>query len=305
MTSSTQVLFGGLPLNVAISEPVLNTGLSGGGSGSGSGSGGSNSGGGSSGSGNSGSGTGSGSCICPPNAGNGIGSIQQGQNPIPVVALAPLPAFVAVVMGVGGVILADVTNPAHRDVVWGVNITSVTAGQTASVIWGGPVVNTINGTGGWNFVVNQPVYISAGGVLTQVPPTTGWVLPVGFALSQNTLQLFPSRAVPPSASLNAPVVSVLTFSPNVNADFNAADVYDLTLTGNTVLSLSNGVDGRVVSLRVHQDGTGARAITLDTDIVPGTAYTPVPGTPNATAIYQFQYQGATDKYVCLSAVTYA
>jgi hypothetical protein len=175
----------------------------------------------------------------------------------------------------------------------------------ASVIWGGPIVNTINGTGGWNFVINQPVYIAAGGVLQQVPPTTGWVLPVGFALSQNTVQLFPSRAVPPSASLNAPVVSVLTFSPNVNADFNAANVFDLTLTGNTILSLSNGVDGRVVTFRIRQDGTGGRAITLDTDIIPGTAYTPVPSTPNATAIFQFQYQGATDTYVCLSAATYA
>lgn len=289
--TSTNVLFGGLPLNVSISEPVLNTGL-GGNSGGGSGTGGAC------------ATPATGSCVCPTVPGNGIGAIQQGQNPVPVVALAPLPAFVAVVMGIGGVILADITNPAHRDVVWGINVTSVTAGQLASVIWGGPVVNTINGTGGWNFVVNQPVYIGAGGVLTQVPPATGWVLPVGFALSQNTVHLFPARAVPLSASLSAPIVSVLTFSPNVVADFNDADVYDLTLTGNTILSISNGIDGRVVTFRVYQDGTGGRSMVLDTDIEPGSVYTPLLAAAGSQAIYQFQYQGASGKYICISATTF-
>lgn len=283
---TTNVLFGGLPINVSITQPTLNTGLS--------------------------STTPSGtscstggtpvtnSCVCPTNPGNGIGTIQQGQNPVPVVALVPLQAFVAVVQSVGGVILANINDPAHRDVVWGVTLNSVTAGQIASVVWGGPVVNTINGTGGWNFVLNQPVYVGANGVLTQTAPVTGWVQPVGFALSQNTIQLFPARAVPPSASLSAPVVSVLTFSPNVVADFNAAGVFDLVLTDDTTLSMSNGVDGREVVFRIRQNATGGNVLTLDTDVIGGSAYTPLPTTANAQAIYKFQYQGASGTYVCLS-----
>jgi hypothetical protein len=296
---TTNVLFGGLPINVAISVPPMNTGLTPGSSG-GSGSGGSS---GSSSGNNPGGGTG-GACICPLTPGNGIGSIYQGQNPVAVVALAPLPAFVAVVMSSGGVVLADTTNPAHRDIVWGINVTSVGTGQIASVIWGGPVVNNINGTGGWNFVTNQPVYIGANGALTQMPPTTGWALPVGFALSMNTLNLFPARSVAPSASLNAPRVSVLAFSPNTQLDFNAAEVFDLVLASNTILSMNNGVDGRTIVLRVRQDATGGRAMTLDTDIVAGASYLSIPGAPGSQARYVFQYDGATGLYICLSATTF-
>lgn len=121
--TTQNVLFGGLPVNVAISTPVMNSGL-GGGSQSG--------------------GCGSpapapapqvpASCLCPLTPGNGIGAIQQGQNPMPIVALVPLPAFVAVVMGIGGVTVADVNVPAHRDVVLGVSLVSVAAGQVGSIL---------------------------------------------------------------------------------------------------------------------------------------------------------------------------
>jgi hypothetical protein len=292
----TNVLFGGLPLNVAITEPVLNSGYGSSGSGGGNVGGGSTTGGGNM---NNGA-----NCICPSIPGNGIGAIYNGQNPVPVVALAPLPAFVAVVMGVGGVILADITVPAHRDIVWGVNTTSVNAGQLASVIWGGPVVNNINGTGGWNFVFNQPVYVTAGGVLSQTPPVTGWVDPIGFALSMNTVQLFPARVVPLSVSLNPPVVATLPFSTNVVVNLAAASVFDLVLTGNTTLSFAGGVDGRIVTLRIAQGTGGAHAITLDTNVVPGTAYTPVPPSATGAARYQIQYDGASGKYVVLSSTTF-
>lgn len=291
----TQVLFGGLPLNVAISTPVLNA--SGGYSpqagcppapGS-----------------NTGGGTGTNPCDCLLAPGNGIGPLYNGQNPVPVAALAPLPAYVAVVMGVGGVTTADVTNPAHRDVVWGVNTAPVLAGQMASVVWGGPVVNNINGTGGWNWVVNQPVYVVAGGALSQTPPATGWVDPVGFALSMNTLHLFPARTIPLSVSLGAPVVAVLPYAASVVVPFGGAGVFDLVLTGNVVLGFSGGVDGRIVTLRIAQGTGGAHAVTLDTNVVPTSAYVPVPPGATGVARYSVQYDGATGKYVVLSATTYS
>lgn len=293
----SNVLFGGLPLNVAISVPPMNTGLIPNGF---PGTGGNVLGGG-------------GNCIppsslppapcCPLAPGNGIGQIFQGQNPVSVVALAPLPAFVMVVMGTGGVVLADITNPAHRDVVWGINIASVNSGQLASIVWAGPVVNNINGTGGWNWVVNEPVYVAANGVLSQTPPATGWVLAIGFALSMNTLNLFPSRASASTAANNAPRVSVLPFSANVNLDFSAAEVFDLTLTGSTVLSMNGGIDGRTIVLRVSQDATGNRVMNLDTDIITGSGYTPVPASGGSRARYTFQYDGATASYVCTGSVT--
>lgn len=302
--STTNVLFGGLPLNVAISVPPMNSNI--GGAGNGSNTGGMGSGGAGNGSGNGGSNPGNplASCVCPLTPGNGFGVVYQGQNPVAVVALVPLQAFTAVVQGVGGVTLADPANPAHRDIVWGINTMPVMAGQMASVVWGGPVVNPVPGTGGWNFVLNLPVYVGTDGGLTQSPPATGWVRPMGFALSQNTIYLNAVRPGTVGSSVQAPIVGILSFSPNVVIDHNAADVFDLTLTGNTVLSINNGVDGRAITLRIKQDATGGRAITLDTDIVPGSAYVPVPAPGGSQGRYVFQFDGATARYICLSAMTF-
>lgn len=285
--TTQNVLFGGLPINVAITTPVMNSGL-GGGSQSG--------------------GCGSpapapapqvpASCLCPLTPGNGIGAIQQGQNPMPIVALVPLPAFVAVVMGIGGVTVADVNVPAHRDVVLGVSLVSVAAGQVGSILWGGPVVNNINGTGGWNFVANEPVYIGNNGVLTQVPPATGWVQPVGFAISMNTVQLFPARAVPPSASLNAPVVEMVPFASNVVLGFDDADVFDLTLTNDSVLSFTGGIDGREITLRVTQGTVGGHLLSAGTNVI--GLPTPANTNMNSRDVYKFQFDGANGQYICVS-----
>lgn len=285
--TTQNVLFGGLPINVAITTPVMNSGL-GGGAQSG--------------------GCGSpapapapqvpASCLCPLTPGNGIGAIQQGQNPMPIVALVPLPAFVAVVMGIGGVTVADVNVPAHRDVVLGVSLVSVAAGQVGSILWGGPVVNNINGTGGWNFVANEPVYIGNNGVLTQVPPATGWVQPVGFAISMNTVQLFPARAVPPSASLNAPVVEMVPFASNVVLGFDDADVFDLTLTNDSVLSFTGGIDGREITLRVTQGTVGGHLLSAGTNVI--GLPTPTNTNMNSRDVYKFQFDGANGQYICVS-----
>jgi hypothetical protein len=285
--TTQNVLFGGLPVNVAISTPVMNSGLGGG---------------------YQSGGCGSpapapapqvpASCLCPLTPGNGIGAIQQGQNPMPIVALVPLPAFVAVVMGIGGVTVADVNVPAHRDVVLGVSLVSVAAGQVGSILWGGPVVNNINGTGGWNFVANEPVYIGNNGVLTQVPPATGWVQPVGFAISMNTVQLFPARAVPPSASLNAPVVEMVPFASNVVLGFDDADVFDLTLTNDSVLSFTGGIDGREITLRVTQGTVGGHLLSAGTNVI--GLPTPANTNMNSRDVYKFQFDGANGQYICVS-----
>jgi hypothetical protein len=285
--TNQNVLFGGLPVNVAISTPVMNSGLGGG---------------------YQSGGCGSpapapapqvpASCLCPLTPGNGIGAIQQGQNPMPIVALVPLPAFVAVVMGIGGVTVADVNVPAHRDVVLGVSLVSVAAGQVGSILWGGPVVNNINGTGGWNFVANEPVYIGNNGVLTQVPPATGWVQPVGFAISMNTVQLFPARAVPPSASLNAPVVEMVPFASNVVLGFDDADVFDLTLTNDSVLSFTGGIDGREITLRVTQGTVGGHLLSAGTNVI--GLPTPANTNMNSRDVYKFQFDGANGQYICVS-----
>ena len=242
-------------------------------------------------------------CVCPFTPGNGIAPINQTQNPIPVVALVPVPAFVAVVMGIGGMLLADVLAPAQRNHVLGINVLSVAGGQIGSVAWSGPVVNDINGSGGWNFVLNQPVYIGMNGTLTQTPPTSGWIDAVGFAISQNSIML--RSAADQGLEMQAPAVAVVPFSANVVLDFNAASVFDLTLTGNTVLSISNGVDGRTITVRVAQDVVGGRALSLDSDVVASAAYAPPAASGGSRAVYQIQYRATNSTYEIISSATFA
>ena len=212
------------------------------------------------------------------------------------MALAPLQAFTAVVMGFGGVTFADVTNPAHRDTVLGVTMCSVAGGQLATVAWGGPIVNTLGGSAGWNFLPNHPVYVGEHGELTQTAPHIGWVLPVGFALSSCAIMLYPARAVPPSATLNAPIVSMLSFGPNLLIDTDTADVFDLTLTGNTAINMIGGIDGRIITLRVVQGTTGGHMIAFGPKIANDF---PQSTGANSTATYQVQYKASTDQYIVI------
>ena len=285
MHGTQNVLFGGLPLNVSVSAPVLNAGANA--------------------SAQTGCGTpttpvtGADACGCVVQPGNGIAAIHQGQNPFPAVALAPLAAFCAVVFGVGGVKLADVGVPANRDVVVGIVTNSPLVGQLATVAWGGPVVNTLLGTGGWNFVLNQPVYIGADGVITQTAPTVGWVKEIGIAIASNTIMLNLVEAAG-SSTPGVPLVSVVPTSANLVLDHDAADVFDVTLADPTTLDFTGGIDGRSVTLRIKQDSIGGNSLTLASGHFVGTIT--VPGTANAYVQATVGFDGATGKYVITNVV---
>jgi hypothetical protein len=233
-------------------------------------------------------------------AGNGNQITEQGQNPIVALALEPLPAFCAVAQGIGGIRLADITQPADRDTFLGVVVNSTVGGQAAQYVWGGPVVNTLVGIGGWNFLVNQPVYVAADSTLTQTQPVSGWSDPVGFAIASNAILLWPAKGQVSGASLLGPTVQVVSFASVINVDTRVADVFDLTLTGDATLNLQNGQDGRIITLRIKQDGVGLHDLTVPINI--GGLFVPPLSTPMDETHYQFQYNGALDRFVCVSSV---
>lgn len=63
------------------------------------------------------------------------------------------------------------------------------------------------------------------------------------------------RELPASSATDRPAVAV-GYAAAVTLDCDSADVFDVTLTGNTTISLSGGVDGRLVVLRITQGGAG-------------------------------------------------
>ncbi len=58
--------------------------------------------------------------------------------------------------------------------------------------------------------------------------------------------------------------STVTLDCAVNSDFT------VTLTGNVTLALTGGSDGQRILVRIIQDGTGSRLLTLDTMVRLGT-----------------------------------
>jgi hypothetical protein len=65
-------------------------------------------------------------------------------------------------------------------------------------------------------------------------------------------------------------VGSAAYAATVTFDTSVKDIYDVTLTGNVVFAFSNGVDGKVTRIRVRQDATGGRLLTLASGVRLGT-----------------------------------
>jgi hypothetical protein len=87
---------------------------------------------------------------------------------------------IAVVNGV--VQYADNSLLGHLDMVVGVAANGASAGGTVSIQNGGTLVNA-----GWAFDTSKPVFLGTSGMLTQTPPSTGFVQVIGVPISATQL----------------------------------------------------------------------------------------------------------------------
>ena len=245
-----------------------------------------------------------GNCGCPSQVacgvpGNGLGSFLPGDNTFPVFAVSAVQAFHAVVIDAGGAIHATNADPQHQNYVVGVAVTAGSTTVPANVCWGGPVTNTLTGTGGWNFTLWSPVYLGTNGQLTQTLPSSGFVQVVGIAISANTIFVLPRGQY----SASAPTVRVRTlpYATTVNLDFDTTDIANIVLTGPVTFTASGGYDGQRVTLRVQQDATGNRVWTLDTMFSTSgfLAFTPSLGSGDIDVL-TFEYVSSQSKYVLIS-----
>lgn len=88
-----------------------------------------------------------------------------------------------IVVSIGSQIdYADNTNPTHASIVTGIT--------TQAVLAGNPVEVTISGEvseGSWNWTLNQPIFLTANGLMTQTAPPTGFLLQVGYPTSATSM----------------------------------------------------------------------------------------------------------------------
>lgn len=84
----------------------------------------------------------------------------------------------------GQIIHASNLNPSHVYSILGIAITGGIYGQYATVQYTGVITDP-----SWNWDHGYPVYLSEGGVLTQIQPTEGFIYQVGYATTPHELAL--------------------------------------------------------------------------------------------------------------------
>ena len=83
-----------------------------------------------------------------------------------------------------GIRYADASDTLNADATLGITAGAALAGAAVFVVTHGVMVE-----GSWNWTPRDPVYLGAGGALTQTPPATGLVLVVAIALTATSIEV--------------------------------------------------------------------------------------------------------------------
>lgn len=89
-----------------------------------------------------------------------------------------------VALSSGLAVHCDNTISAHSRSTLGISEEATSQGFAASIVTAGEVINI-----GWSLTVDAPVYASTSGDITQVVPTTGFLLKIGIALSATSISV--------------------------------------------------------------------------------------------------------------------
>ena len=102
------------------------------------------------------------------------------------------------------------------------------------------------------------------------------------------------------------VMNLGDVSSTVSTDADTGQIFDVRLTGNVTLSNpTNPTNGVTLRWRIKQDGSGGRAVTLDTTFqIPSSATSPLPFStaPDTTDLLAATYNSATDKWDIIAFV---
>lgn len=92
--------------------------------------------------------------------------------------------------GAGDAYYADSTDLTHVDRVLGMTSGAASLGGSVGIQILGEIIEV-----SWSWTLNQPIFLSTSGQLTQTAPTTGFSLVVGFPITSTSMVLSIQRAV--------------------------------------------------------------------------------------------------------------
>jgi hypothetical protein len=82
----------------------------------------------------------------------------------------------------GQAIYADCSTPAHAHKVLGITTGAASSGAAVTIRTRGEITE-----GSWAWTLDLPIFLSTSGLLTQTPPTSGFVARIGFPMSATTI----------------------------------------------------------------------------------------------------------------------
>jgi hypothetical protein len=89
-----------------------------------------------------------------------------------------------------GAVYADPANPAHADALLGLTTGAALAGDQVTVMVAGEIVEP-----SWSWTPGMPLFVTASGLLSHTPPSTGWVQMVALAVTATRILLSPRQSV--------------------------------------------------------------------------------------------------------------
>lgn len=92
----------------------------------------------------------------------------------------------------GELFLADSVDVGTSYTVIGMTLNAVNAGEQPNILFEGPYIDS---GWSWNMASDVSLFLGANGLITQTPPTSGYLLRVGFATSSQSIFLHLSEPV--------------------------------------------------------------------------------------------------------------
>ena len=89
-----------------------------------------------------------------------------------------------VLNGSGQAIYADRSTPSHAHKVLGITTGAASSGASVTIRTRGEMTE-----GSWAWTLDQPIFLSTSGLLTQTAPTSGFVARIGFPINATTIYI--------------------------------------------------------------------------------------------------------------------
>lgn len=118
----------------------------------------------------------------------GAPSVPTDSNQLNMIAGEDISGHRVVVISDSGILKADINNINHTNLTLAVTTQAGTIGNNIKVLITGQLTEP-----SWNWSYDNPIWVGPDGVLTQIPPITGWLCQVATVINPTSILISPKQ----------------------------------------------------------------------------------------------------------------